>query len=64
MTFASECELKRQRCLCKQESPLCADVSYTHAHIDYFGACVEVKTCSDFEMEEFPLRMRKMNFDP
>ena len=40
VTFASECELKRQRCLCHTEAKGCADESYAHAHIDYYGPCV------------------------
>ena len=39
VTFDSECELHRIRCLCHKADDECPDDRYKHARMDYFGAC-------------------------
>ena len=39
VTFESECELYRQKCLCHVNRPGCKDPSYRDANLDYYGEC-------------------------
>lgn len=60
MTFASECEMFRQKCLCsKQGHRGCANPDYAHIELNYFGPCKELGKCGEFEKEEYPRRMRE-----
>jgi len=63
VTFDSECELHRQKCLCHHKSEGCVDRSYRKAHLDYFGPCKEITECEDWELVEYPERMRDWLFN-
>lgn len=41
-TWASDCEVYRQRCLCDTNDPLCKGKEYKHIHIDYYGECKQM----------------------
>jgi secreted protein acidic and rich in cysteine len=62
-TWASDCEVYRQRCLCDKKDPLCKDKQIKHIHIDYYGECRQVEQCSSEEKEDFPRRMRDWLFN-
>ncbi|XP_063699329.1 SPARC [Culicoides brevitarsis] len=62
-TWASDCEVHRQRCLCEQNDPKCTNKEAAHVHIDYYGECRELPECSDDEMKDFPRRMREWLFN-
>lgn len=57
VTFNSECEFRRQICLCNEQSELCVDENVLSMHLDYYGACVSIKSCSKEELTNFPTRM-------
>lgn len=58
-TWASDCAVHRQRCLCEEGSKNCLDKNAAHVHIDYYGECRELPECTDDEMKDFPRRMRE-----
>jgi hypothetical protein len=58
VTFESDCEMLRQRCLCHHDREGCQDPKYKHAKLDYYGECRQLETCDEEEMKEFPNRMR------
>lgn len=58
VTFDSECELYRVQCLCHKRSPECPDVRYEQTRMDYFGNCIAIPECTEYEMEGYPERMR------
>lgn len=62
VTFASECELHRQKCMCHQQREGCENVEYRHVHMDYYGPCIEMTPCTEEEMTDFPIRMRDWLF--
>ena len=39
VTFDSECEMYRQKCLCRRNQAGCIDREYRRGHLDYFGEC-------------------------
>lgn len=39
VTWDSDCEVHRQRCLCDTKDPTCLDKNHKHIHIDYYGEC-------------------------
>nr|ACV72069.1 osteonectin-like protein [Phragmatopoma lapidosa] len=57
VTFPSECELYRQRCLCRNKDKECDKPKYKKGHLHYFGTCKVMDKCTDFEFSEFPGRM-------
>ncbi|KAK2167607.1 hypothetical protein LSH36_26g12016 [Paralvinella palmiformis] len=59
VTFESECELYRQKCLCRRNQQGCTDRENRRGHLDYFGECKEIPQCKDWELEEYPIRMRQ-----
>nr|XP_053641995.1 SPARC-like [Cherax quadricarinatus] len=62
-TWMSDCELYRQRCLCKEEDESCLKPEYSHVHIDYYGECQELPKCEESELEDFPRRMSEWLFN-
>lgn len=62
-TWPSDCSVYQQRCLCDIKSAECKDPENIHLHIDYYGSCHEIKTCSDEEINDFPRRMRDWLFN-
>jgi len=62
-TWDSDCELYRMRCLYDDESEHCIKHKYKHVHVDYYGACRDIETCSEEEMQDFPRRMREWLFN-
>lgn len=58
VTFDSECELYRQKCLCHRGHAECRERRHKKAHLDYYGSCKEITECTEEEMEEYPERMR------
>lgn len=61
-TFPSECHLDREKCLCKTGDQSCKYSSPKKLRLDYYGACRELTSCQDWEMEQFPGRMRDWTF--
>lgn len=60
VTFDSECEMYRQKCMCgKTGRKGCDNREYAEVELDYFGPCKELGDCEEFEMEEYPRRMRE-----
>lgn len=59
VTFSSECEFHRQKCLCHQKKTECIDRKFRKGHLDYYGACKELTPCLEQEMTDFPHRMRQ-----
>lgn len=62
-TWVSDCELYRTRCLCDEGSNECLNTQNKHLHIDYYGECREMPSCSEQEMSDFPRRMRDWLFN-
>uniref|UniRef100_T1JEP3 protein-tyrosine-phosphatase n=1 Tax=Strigamia maritima TaxID=126957 RepID=T1JEP3_STRMM len=62
-TWDNDCELYRMRCLCDAGSEHCLKHKYKHAHVDYYGACRDIESCSEDEMADFPRRMREWLFN-
>lgn len=62
VTFESECELHRQKCLCHMDQEGCRNPEYRHQHMDYFGPCIEMTKCTEPELKDFPIRMREWLF--
>ncbi|CAH1794770.1 unnamed protein product [Owenia fusiformis] len=58
ITFDSECEMHRQKCLCHHKKDLCVDEKYKHVKLNYYGPCKEQDECTEEQMADFPLRMR------
>jgi len=63
VTWASDCEVYRQKCLCDTKSSECQDSEYKHIHINYYGQCKELPECTEDEMKDFPRRMRDWLFN-
>ncbi|XP_052068848.1 SPARC-like [Mytilus californianus] len=61
-TFASECHLDRAKCLCKNGDHECKHSSPKKLRLDYYGACKEMTSCEDWELQQFPGRMRDWTF--
>ncbi|XP_076815064.1 SPARC-like isoform X2 [Clavelina lepadiformis] len=54
VTYASECDLYRTKCLAKHDN-----VEWgKHLKVEYYGPCKELSPCGDVELSEFPTRMR------
>lgn len=51
-TYASSCHLFAAKCRLEGTK------KGHHLQLDYFGACKSIPTCTDFEVTQFPLRMR------
>jgi Fe2+ or Zn2+ uptake regulation protein len=62
-TWDSDCEVHRQRCLCQTNSHKCRVPDHHHIHIEYYGECREIPTCTEDEMLDFPRRMREWLFN-
>jgi len=62
VTFFSQCELRRQRCLCEKGQTGCDDKAYRELQMDYYGPCITLRECTETEMENFPVRMRNWLF--
>jgi hypothetical protein len=62
-TWVSDCELYRSRCLCDEADVECTNPLNKHLHIDYYGECREMPSCTEQEMEDFPRRMRDWLFN-
>lgn len=63
VTFASLCELKRQRCTCSKPGRKgCDNPDYANVDLDYFGTCKDLGQCEEFEEKEYPGRMREWLF--
>jgi len=62
VTFSTECELHRQKCLCHGQREGCENPEYRSIHMDYYGPCIEMTPCTDAEMADFPVRMRDWLF--
>lgn len=56
-TFASICELYRERCYCKEDDPRCSDNSNAKVHLEYIGKCKMLDDCSEDMMSQFGERM-------
>lgn len=61
-TFDSECHLDRQKCLCTNGDQECQHSSPKKLRLDYYGACKEQTPCEDWELQQFPGRMRDWTF--
>lgn len=61
-TWNSDCEVHRHRCLCDTKDARCATPKNSHIHIDYYGECKEIESCTEEEMVDFPRRMREWLF--
>ncbi|CAD5116849.1 DgyrCDS5693 [Dimorphilus gyrociliatus] len=59
ISLPSECELHRIRCMCKKRMPQCADQSFSHIHLDYYGPCRQVQECSEEDLSQFPKRLKE-----
>lgn len=59
VTYDSECEFNRQVCLCERHDHGCIDkrILDNEAHLDYYGQCQELQSCTASELKEFPSRM-------
>jgi len=57
ITFNSECEFHRQECLCRSDQDDCLDKEVLNTHLDYYGACVAIRPCTEEELRNFPNRM-------
>ena len=42
-TWASDCEVHRQRCLCDTKDVQCNTDKNSHIHIDYYGECKQLQ---------------------
>ncbi|CAO1442261.1 unnamed protein product [Diamesa hyperborea] len=62
-TWASDCEVHRQRCLCDTKDVACLDPKYSHIHINYYGECKAMQGCTEEEKMDFPRRMREWLFN-
>jgi len=63
VTFDSECEFARQKCMCnKRGRKGCENRAYANMEMDYFGPCKELGNCEEWEKEEYPGRMREWLF--
>lgn len=62
ITFASECFLDRDHCLCHNKQPGCQTEGVKKVRLDYYGACKELSECLENEYNEFPQRMRDWLF--
>ncbi|XP_049820727.1 SPARC [Aethina tumida] len=62
-TWTSDCAIYQHRCLCKKGDPQCKGEQYKHVHIEYYGACRNMRECSKDEMADFPRRMRDWLFN-
>jgi len=63
-TWNSDCEVYRQRCFCDaKDDERCTNPELKHIHIDYYGECKEMPSCSEDEMSDFPRRMRDWLFN-
>jgi len=62
-TWSSDCEVYRSRCMCDEGSDECTNPINKHLHIDYYGECREMASCSEEEMGDFPRRMRDWLFN-
>ncbi|XP_059610724.1 SPARC [Phlebotomus argentipes] len=62
-TWASDCEVYRQRCLCDTHDTACKGPEFRHIHIDYYGECRDMPECTEEEMNDFPRRMRDWLFN-
>ncbi|XP_019818633.2 SPARC-like protein 1 [Bos indicus] len=51
-TYASSCHLFATKCRMERTK------KGHQLHLDYFGACKTIPACTDFEVTQFPLRMR------
>lgn len=58
ISLPSECELHRIRCMCKRRMPQCADSSFSHMHLDYYGSCRKVEECSEEDLSQFSERLK------
>jgi secreted protein acidic and rich in cysteine len=44
VTWGSDCEVHRQRCMCETETKEgCASPENSHTHIDYYGECRQLQ---------------------
>jgi len=62
-TWNSDCEVHRERCLCESNDSRCKSSDSKHLHINYYGQCKEMPSCSEEEMSDFPRRMRDWLFN-
>uniref|UniRef100_A0A1L8E3J1 Putative matricellular protein osteonectin/sparc/bm-40 n=1 Tax=Nyssomyia neivai TaxID=330878 RepID=A0A1L8E3J1_9DIPT len=62
-TWASDCEVYRQKCLCDTNDAACMGKEFRHIHIDYYGECRDMPECTEEEMNDFPRRMRDWLFN-
>lgn len=62
MTYATECHLDRDHCLCKNKQPGCSQTSRPYVRLDYYSECKELTKCPDDEFDNFPVRMRDWLF--
>lgn len=62
ITFATECHLDRDHCLCTTQQPGCQTAGGKKVRLDYYGPCKELTECPEGEYEQFPQRMRDWLF--
>lgn len=62
-TWPSDCAVYQQRCLCDIKSDKCLHHDNAHLHIDYYGACHELRVCEGEDLKDFPRRMRDWLFN-
>ncbi|XP_023326031.1 SPARC [Eurytemora carolleeae] len=61
-TYKSDCTLYRSRCWCEENSQHCEKPENRHLHVEYYGECRDIGTCSEDEIVDFPRRMRDWLF--
>jgi hypothetical protein len=60
VTFESECEMYRQKCLCSHAGRRgCDNAEYADNELNYYGPCKDLGECKEFEKTEYPRRMRE-----
>jgi len=62
-TWNSDCELYRARCVCLEDQEECKTHLNKHLHIEYYGECRQMPSCTEEEMSDFPRRMRDWLFN-